>query len=516
MITINRYIFVAAVSVYGGHAADNVEEFEMENLTEKRKRAAAARAAAARAAAASSAAASSAAASSAAARAAAERAAATKIQSVLRMHAVKIRGPRVTDANFVHPWQLQLQSDDKKQSTSSIAIKSTCLVEPQGNETHHPYRLYRVQHAPGKSVYKRYIEFHDLHKKLMGPSGALSRRSRRTSGLPSPPEFPQDARELNDKMVSQKPKIGLRSFKQKLKAYMEYVLTHLRYHPDVQAFISSAPAETLDYQMTLTLPAVTLPKGCRLDEHLTVVTAPDGQASNYKGLTVAKYYHRGQTYTVNRGEVTNLNAMLEKKECSVRFRDISTHFTNLVALGVSHTLIQTATLFHNLWITQKANDLHLPPFPRKFVFDLYPLLSVSKQAFLQGMVQAWFDAVLDKIGIDQPTMKFLETRFLALPLPSGDVLEWDAGTKETTISFSEKQRIVLDEHLKIVDRGLTYFDIPQSIELQGLTVNGYTSDGWNTSVHFAESSDLQSAHFKAAVLSGNCIVSLVSPTANLS
>ena len=96
---------------------------------------------------------------------------------------------------------------------------------------------------------------------------------------------------------------------------------------------------------------------------------------------------------------------------NIGFRDISTHFTNLVALGVSHTLFETDTLFHNLWVTQKAEDL--PPFPRKFVFDYYPLLSASKQAFLQGMVQAWFDAVLDKIGIDQPTMKFLETRFLA-------------------------------------------------------------------------------------------------------
>lgn len=269
MNTINRYIFVAAVSVYGGHAADI--ELEMENFTEKR-----------------------------------EKAAATKIQSVLRMHAVKIRVFRVTDANFVHP--LQFQSDAKKKSTSPIAITHTNIVKPKDNENHDPYRVYTVQHAPGKRVYKRYSEFHDLYRQLTGPLGALSL----TSGLPSPPEFPQDARELNEPMVSRR---------QKLNAYLEYVLTNLRDHPAVQAFISSAPAETLDYQMTLTLPAVALPKGCELDERFTVKTAPD-EASNYIGLTVAEYSHAGKTYTVNPGDgqISELNDMLEKKECSVRLR----------------------------------------------------------------------------------------------------------------------------------------------------------------------------------------------------
>ena len=93
--------------------------------------------------------------------------------------------------------------------------------------------------------------------------------------------------------------------------------------------------------------------------------------------------------------------------------------------------------------------------------------------------------------------------FTIVPLPKGNVLPpLDPATQEeTTISFSETQRIVLDANLKITDVN------EMDPNLQDRTVDKYSADGINF-VNILRLSDLQSENFQLAVSSGNCVIGL--------
>lgn len=90
--------------------------------------------------------------------------------------------------------------------------------------------------------------------------------------------------------------------------------------------------------------------------------------------------------------------------------------------------------------------------------------------------------------------------FTIVSLPVGTV-SMDEGTKQTTISFSENQKIVLDEHFKIeqVDDMDDLTD-----DLQGRRVDGFSSDGDSFSKIDLQPDTL--SRLESALSSGDCVI----------